>query len=162
LGTPLRVSQSDWREYGRRAETLDGAATELEVRFMILAEEMGIIIGTDYWRERTAMRVMARLVTGNGGQTRRFPNWFFGDGHTASPRPFPDNGPLRVLRRSNNTGFPPAVLDEAEVLLAAARSARTNLTASLLPLAERLGARREAQALARRLIRAVRDRYRRR
>jgi hypothetical protein len=65
---------------------------------------------------------MVRLLTGNGTTTRRFPDWLLNDHNTVHPRPFPGNGPFKVVRQSHRRRlFTNAQQDEAEALLVAAR-----------------------------------------
>lgn len=163
LGAPFRIDQAQWRAFGKGEELPDKIAVELEARRLILAIELQVDVISSDWREVTAERATVRLLTGNGASRRRFPGWLLSDQHTNDQRPFPDNGPLRVVRPSHRKRrFTDEQLDEAGTIIAAARKAGTNVNKALLPLASRIGGPKQASALARSLGDAMRNRSRRR
>jgi hypothetical protein len=166
LGAPLRIEQGDWRAFGApgsRAPLPPENEVEIELRLLILARELGVDIDAADcdWRDVTARRATVLLLTGNGGRRRRFPAWLLDAQHTNERRPFPDNGPLRVVRPSRRRRlYTDEQLDEAQAALSEARKTGANLTEALLPLVQKIGSRKDAPKLAKRLREAVRNRDR--
>lgn len=164
LGAPLRLTQAEWRKYGAsgpRGSLPLETEREIIVRWMILAMELGVDVVDRDWMEKTSRRVTLNLLLGNGARVRRFPTWVLGSGHTNETRPLQESGPLRIVQPSQRKRrFTTAQLDEAQKIMAAARTQNVHLTECLMPLAQQIGGGKAAPETAKSLREAVRNRRR--
>jgi len=139
FGMPIKIKEADWLAYGAgRAELPESKTDELEVRMMILAEYFGVDPFDPDWWNVTTHRVAVTLLSGGGAKKRRFPTWVLSTEQTSLSKPFPVNGPFRVIRPDGmDSTFTNRELDEAEALLAGRAKGVTKIDA-VAPLLERI------------------------